>query len=393
MLESDEDEDDDNIFASDHAFLAEIRQHDEQKDVGVGGQNAELEQISGAPRNTNTKPEVSQTKEKEEQHEIDRASRLDRATIAAQVSQLTSTWMQPGTLQERIYKYGVGLFLRDVVLSVVSGAFEAIDEKKKMSRQRQICWVRLSRNVCRREERNRMMGSRMPDALEARSAARRERREQQHQHAQHKRQQEQLQVSQRQKQREMSCDGFPRPSSISSGVAICPVADISGMHTQTHTHTHTDIYHTDRLMIYARLQISLVAMTFRSARKLKTQIQMLLLSEQEERRSKLEKRKREQREKGGGSNTKHRVSQETPNGAHWNAKTRSSSSSSTVSKPSPRMKRRQLVSKQSQQLPAGSASSCSSVSKPVAPPTNRRIKTQKRSDAKSKSRNRRFFLR
>ena len=46
LLESDEDEDDANIFASDHAFLAEIRQHEEQKDVVVGGQNAELEQIA-----------------------------------------------------------------------------------------------------------------------------------------------------------------------------------------------------------------------------------------------------------------------------------------------------------------------------------------------------------
>ena len=94
------------------------------------------------------------------------------------------------------------------------------------------------------------------------------------------------------------------------------------MHTQTERERERERYHTDRLMIYARLQISLVAMTFRSARKPKTRIPMLLLSQQEERLSKLEKRKREQRERGGWSNTKHRVSQGILNGAHWNAKTR-----------------------------------------------------------------------
>eukprot|EP00802_Teleaulax_amphioxeia_P008421 Tamp_08430.p1 GENE.Tamp_08430~~Tamp_08430.p1 ORF type:complete len:503 (+),score=56.16 Tamp_08430:54-1511(+) len=106
-----------------------------------------------------------------------RLPRLEPSTIAEQVKLLTGQWMVEGTMHSKICKYGISLFVRDIVHGIVDGAFQALDDQDRARRELRVRWVRLSRELCRIDG---LLNppSRLPGALEARVAARKERLQQ-----------------------------------------------------------------------------------------------------------------------------------------------------------------------------------------------------------------------
>jgi hypothetical protein len=112
---------------------------------------------------------------------------MNASTIAQQIALLTDGWMKKGTMQTKVFKYGLRLMAKDVVDSIVDEAFHVLELKDKAARYIQLRWVRMSRLlICKQSFNNpRKM---VPTSLEARSAARKERRqrEQVQSHAKHK---------------------------------------------------------------------------------------------------------------------------------------------------------------------------------------------------------------
>jgi hypothetical protein len=103
-----------------------------------------------------------------------RVERMDSSTITEQVKLLTGQWMVEGTMQAKICQYGVRLNVRDIVYGIVEEAHQAHTQQERARREVCVRWVRLSRERCRIEQ---LLNppSRLPSALEARVAARKER--------------------------------------------------------------------------------------------------------------------------------------------------------------------------------------------------------------------------
>ena len=103
--------------------------------------------------------------------------RMDSSTIAEQVKLLTGQWMVEGTMQAKICQYGTRLQVRDIVYGIVDEALQAHTQQERARREVRVRWVRLSRERCRIEQ---LLNppSRLPGALEARVAARKERLQQ-----------------------------------------------------------------------------------------------------------------------------------------------------------------------------------------------------------------------
>ena len=103
---------------------------------------------------------------------------LDPQSIAEQIDLLTDKWMLPGTMQESICKYGIKLFCKDVVSSIVESTFVVLDETNRLRREKEVRWVKLARELCRIDH---LMNppSRIPASLNARMMARKQRRGQQ----------------------------------------------------------------------------------------------------------------------------------------------------------------------------------------------------------------------
>lgn len=103
---------------------------------------------------------------------------LDPHSIAEQIDLLTDKWMLPGTMQESICKYGIKLFCKDVVSSIVESTFVVLDETIRLRREKEVRWVKLARELCRIDH---LMNppSRIPASLNARMMARKLRRRQQ----------------------------------------------------------------------------------------------------------------------------------------------------------------------------------------------------------------------
>jgi hypothetical protein len=106
-----------------------------------------------------------------------RVERMDSSTIAEQVKLLTGQWMVEGTMQAKICQYGTRLQVLDIVYGIVEEAMKAHTQHERVRREVRVRWVRLSRERCRIEQ---LLNppSRLPGALEARVAARKERLQQ-----------------------------------------------------------------------------------------------------------------------------------------------------------------------------------------------------------------------